>query len=65
MAFGVCKRIIGGAAVAVVRYPDGVELEIEARRYRLNGYAPPLEELPECAPDRGSLNECEGHRPTR
>ena len=55
-ALGVCKKSSADRELAVVRYPDWVEIEVLASNYRLNGYSPPFDELPKCTLDRGGMN---------
>lgn len=56
MAIGICQKIMDGREIAVVRYPDGIEIEVLSNTYRLNGYSPPFDELPECTANQGGLN---------
>lgn len=48
MAMGIIRKIdaFSGQEIAVIRYFDGVELEVSATAYRLNGYSPPFQQLP-------------------
>lgn len=55
MAIGICRIKNGWATQdsVWVRYGDGKELEMPAREYEAKAYAPGIDDLPACPPNKG------------